>query len=118
MARSSLPMLRHLTSLKRVRTFLGLSIDECARVLNVRSPGSITDWQSGRRVMSRSLIERLGMRIAARLSMEQDRTVGVWIETHGAVWKVSAGTACKKCGEWFELDRARARLCKGCRVKK
>jgi hypothetical protein len=100
-----------------VRTFLGLSIVECARVLDVRSPGSVTDWQSGRRMMPRWLIEKLGMRIAARLSTEQDRTVGVWIETHGAVWKVSAGTACKKCGEWFELDRARARLCKGCRVK-
>jgi hypothetical protein len=107
---------RHLNSLKRVRVFLGLSIDECARFLGKRSAGSITDWQTGRRIMPRSLVEKLCERIATKLSSEMDRTVGVKVEANSP-WRVTAWVQCSRCQSWFQLKRSRDRLCPECKEK-
>lgn len=116
MTRSSLGVLRNLTTLKRVREWLGLSLEEAGKLCSV-SGSSIADWQSGHRVMPRSAIEKIGTLIANRLTKELGREVGVKVETNSP-WHITAWTRCVECRAFFNMRRSRDRRCEACRDKR
>ena len=103
-----------------MRLWLGLSLAdvgrEVARLIHRERDydrRTVFGWESGK-PMGQAERDAYGVLIANKLSSALGRTVGVKIVANSP-WHISAWTQCTKCGNWFEIHRAREIHCEQCR---
>ncbi len=116
---SPLARMRTLTTPKKVRLWLGLSLADVGREVarltaRVRpyDRRTIFGWESSK-PMGKAERDAYGILIANKLSDELGRVVGVKLITNSP-WRVTAWASCANCGSWFQLSRARSTRCKAC----
>ena len=110
---TSISKVKKIRGLRQARAFLGLSLKQVGEMCGV-SPSLIAAWQAGRRLMPRSAIDLIGLKIANELTREHGRDIGVTVEVNSP-WAVTPFAKCADCREWFSLRSPRDRRCPRCR---
>ncbi|CAG1772720.1 hypothetical protein BAC2_02922 [uncultured bacterium] len=121
--RGTISIVRSLRSPKSVRVWLGFSQSdmgsELARLMHKPSPfgkSTISEWESGKKPLSRSVIDVYGVLIANRVARltKRPNDVGIKLEINSP-WHISVWSWCDQCGSEFEIDRANQSRCPNCR---
>lgn len=122
---SRLRELHKVKSLKMARYWLGLSLNQLARLIEPTgdrrwshvSKSLIAKWENGARHPSPDQIQQIGVLIANRLTSDMNRTVGVTIRNNSP-WRIHAHTQCCDCRRWFQMKRDTSRRCARCARRK
>ena len=120
--RSPLAWVNVLKGPRKVRLWLGLSLADMGREVarlaereRVYDRRTVFGWERGK-PMGQIERDAYGIQVANKLSAELGRIVGVKLIANSP-WHVTAWTACRKCGSWFELHRSRDIHCPECRQR-
>ena len=118
---SRLAELHRVRTLKDVRYWLGLSLNQLAGLIEPTgdrkqkhvSKSLIAKWENGTRTPSDEQVERIGQLVANKLTHDFGITIGVKVRINSP-WHLTAWRKCVVCRKFFEMKRDTSRRCARC----
>jgi DNA-binding transcriptional regulator YiaG len=115
----SIPGLAKITSFRRLRDWLGMSLEDVAKLTGYHK-STVAAWQAGRRAAPQEALDKLAARVATRLTHyigHDVRIIGAKVIVNSPL-HVQAWTWCENCGAEYQMKRSTDRYCAKCREEK